>query len=928
MAVVTAARIRLSALQLLSLIAAGGLLLASVNGCTAAMASDDNQPQAPEESDPPLSGTPAPPEKPDGVLRVGVTADAQTVAEGEAATFTVTASGAPSRDPVLVNYTVSGTASADSDYLLPSSTTTLSRGASQAKITIPTLTDNETEPQETISVALERAFTAIGTVDVDTTPATVTIVEPDTAIVSVASAPASAQEGEPAGFIVTVAGAVRSNVSVSWKTTDGTAVAGADYTAVNGGTVALGSGSTSRQTIRVATLQDQLDEDDETFGVTLTGVSPSAGVSLGRATATGTIADDDRLPELTIEDGDALEDAGSVLFRVLLAPTSGRLVTVSYRTDDDTATAGPGLDYTRTAGELTFRPGGPLELTILVPIADDSDDEPDEESFTVRLHTPVNAALGTAEATGTINDNDDSGQQVIEGLPRLDIGDGRAHEGDGIMLFTVTLNRPSAQMASVFYETNDGTAATYPGSDYTKTEGELTFSPGGTQQQTLAVPIMQDDLDEGAQETFTVTLYDPLNAVLGDATAAGVIVDDDDAPADDHGNTRDSASDITPGTPISGRLETAADVDYFKVTAASTRLMLAATDAGRVGETGYDAGTDVRIETSLVTSTNTDAFDAEEVSAGVAYVRVSGTSATRYDLAVWLLERNESDTSFDIELRYVGTQPTEAQKSIFRAAADVWESVVTGDLARRVVIDSTWECESSDPSAFGDYIDDLRIDIRLRRIDGPGGTLGRAGPCGLRPGSLPMIGEVAIDTADLDRIGTEGLRRIAVHEMAHVLGFGFLFQWYDLLRNSAVDYIENNPGQSTLPDTYFAGQAARSAFNEVGGDSYTGGQKVPVENDTARYGSGGWDGHWREAVFDTELMTPSISMNPATSQPLSKVTIASLADLGYSVDLTKADSYSLPSTSRSLLKVQSAQDEVPLGDDIRRGPVIVAEMPE
>ena len=897
-------------------------------GNAAAVAPDDGQPATPEESGAPPQ-TPDPREPPGppagGALRVAVAADARAVVEGEVATFTVTATGAPSRDPVLVHYTVSGTARADSDYTLPSGAITLGVGAAQAKITIATLTDNESEPEETIAVALERASTATTTVEVDPTPATVTIAEPDTAIVSVA--PASAQEGEQAAFAVTVSRAAPSGLTVRWKTVDGTAADGTDYTAVTGGTVVLGSGST-RQTIRVATLQDRLDEDDETFEVTLTGVIPSAGVSLGRATATGTIADDDQPPVLTIEDGDALEDAGSVLFRVLLAPTSGRLVTVSYRTDDDTATAGPGLDYTRTAGELTFRPGGPLELTILVPIADDSDDEPDEESFTVRLHTPVNAALGTAEATGTINDNDDSGPPVIGGPPRLDIADGRAHEGDGLMLFTVTLNRPSAQMASVFYETNDGTAETYPGSDYTKTEGELTFSPGGTQQQTLAVPIMQDDLDEGAQETFTVTLYDPLNAVLGDATAAGVIVDDDDAPADDHGNTRDSASDITPGTPISGRLETAADVDYFKVTAASTRLMLAATDAGRVGETGYDAGTDVRIETSLVTSTNTDDFDAEEVSAGVAYVRVSGTSATRYDLAVWLLERNESDTSFDIELRYVGTQPTEAQKSIFRAAADVWESVVTGDLARRVVIDSTWECESSDPSAFGDYIDDLRIDIRLKRIDGPGRTRGIAGFCVRRPGALPIIGEVAIDTADLDRIGTEGLRRIAVHEMAHVLGYGASVQWDDLLRNSAVEYVENNPGQRTLPDTYFTGQAARSAFNEIGGDSYTGGQKVPVENDTARYGSGSWDGHWREAVFDTELLTPSISVNPLTSQPLSKVTVASLADLGYSVDLTKADSYSLPSTSRSLLKVQSAQDEVPLGDDIRRGPVIVAEMPE
>ena len=810
MAVVTTARIRLSALQLLSLIAAGGLLLASVNGCTAAMASDDNQPQAPEESDPPLSGTPAPPEKPDGVLRVGVTADAQTVAEGEAATFTVTASGAPTRDPVVVNYTVSGTASADSDYLLPSSTTTLSRGASQAQITIPTLTDNETEPQETISVALERAFTAIGTVDVDTTPATVTIAEPGTAIVSVAPASAPAQEGEPSGFVVTVSGAVRSNVTVSWKTADGTAVAGMDYTAVTGGTVAFGS--TRRQTIRVATLQDELNEDDETFEVTLTAVSPSAGASLGRATATGTITDDD------------------------------------------------------------------------------------------------------------------DGQQIIDGPPRLDIADGRAREGDGVMLFTVTQNRPSAAVVTVFYETNDGTAET--GSDYTKTEGELTFSPGGTLQQTIAVPILQDDLNEGTQEAFTVTLLNPVNAVLGDATAVAVIADDDDASADDHGNTRDSASDITPGTPISGRLETAADVDYFTVSAPSLRLLLTATDSGRVGDPGYYADSAVRIETSISSSTNTDDFDAKAIDAGVAYVRVSGGTATRYDLAVWLLEPYESDTSFDIELRYLGTPPTEAQKSALRAAADIWESVVTGGLARRVILDSGWECEDGDPSAFGDYIDDLRIDIRLERIDGPTGTVGFAGPCVRRPGGLPLIGDVTIDTADLPRLGTAGLHRVAVHEMAHVLGYGTSVQWDNLLRNSAVEYFENNPGQSTLPDTHFAGQAARNAFNEIGGDSYSGGEKVPVENNTARYGAGGLDGHWRESVFGDELMTATISVSSQTSQPLSKVTIASLADLGYSVDYTQADSFSLPSESRSLLRVQSAPDEVHLGDHIRRGPVIVAEMPE
>ena len=141
-----------------------------------------------------------------------------------------------------------------------------------------------------------------------------------------------------------------------------------------------------------------------------------------------------------------------------------------------------------------------------------------------------------------------------------------------------------------------------------------------------------------------------------------------------------------------------------------------------------------------------------------------------------------------------------------------------------------------------------------------------------------MVGDVTLDTADVGRYGTADLRRLTVHEMAHVLGFGTSSQWYALLDNPAdgCDYI---PGQNTLPDTHFDGTAANSAFDQVGGDSYTGGEGVPVENDTERYGSGGLDGHWREAVFDTELMTPSFS----SGQPLSKVTIGALADLGYSV---------------------------------------------
>ena len=532
--------------------------------------------------------------------------------------------------------------------------------------------------------------------------------QPDRATVSVA--PATVTEGEPAAFAVTVSDTLRTGVTVHWKTEEGTAKGGADFMAVSGGTVVFGTGST-RQTILVDTVEDDVHEDDETFEVALTGVSPPGAASLGRAAATGTITDDDPPPG----DGAPPDDS---------APPSGG------------------------------------------------------------------------------------------------------------------------------------------------------------------------------------------------------------APADDHGDSRETASVVAPGTPVSGRLETGADVDYFKVSVPGERSMYAATDAGRVGDPGYGAETAVRIETADAISTNTDELDAEDVSAGTAYVRVSGASATGYDLAVWLLDPTESDTSFDIELRYLGTQPTTAQKEIFRTAADVWEDVITGDLSRGVIYDSRFECEEGDPSAFGDSVDDLRIDIRLQRIDGPRGTLAIAGPCVVRVGGLPLIGDVAIDTSDLARIGTEGLRRTVVHEIAHALGYGTASQWDDLLRNSAIEHAASNPDATALPDTHFVGTAAVSAFDELlGGDTYSG-AKVPVENDTKRYGKGGLDGHWREAVFGDELMTAVISTDSQVSQPLSKLTIASLADLGYVVDYTQAESFSLPSASGSLLRAQSARSELDLGDHIRRGPVILVEMPE
>ena len=672
---------------------------------------------------------------------------------------------------------------------------------------------------------------------------------------------------------------------------------------------------------------DTIDEPDEQVTVTLRNARNALLAGGGdTASATGTIEDDDDPPRVSVRDSSLTEGAagGAMRFAVTLERATNRTATVRYETADLTASAG--ADYTRTSGTLTFDPGE-LTRTILVPIADDTLDEPDEELM-VTLSAATHAKIETAgrTATGTIRDND--------GLPSLSIDDSSAAEGAGTMQFTVKLAPASGRRVTVYYETEDGTAKTHPESDYTKTEGELTFRPGGVLEQTISVPILQDAVDEGGQETFTMRLVDPVNATLGDATATGSITDDDDAPSDDHGNTRATATSITQGSPISGRLETATDVDFFKVTLTSDSILIAATDPGKaeVGDPGYTAGTIVRIEGSDYFSSNNDSFDSAEVDLGLQasaeiYVRVSGASATRYDVAVWLTAPNESDMSFDIELRYLGTEPTATQKNAIRAAADAWESVITSGLPLHVIANSTWECEDDDPSTFGDYVDDIRIDIRLERLDGLSGTLASAGPCYRRLGGLPYIGDVTLDTSDLGRFGTTFLRRLVVHEMAHALGFGTTFRWHALLRNPAEGF-QHTPGVTTLPDTHFAGPSAVTAFDEIGGASYTG-AKVPVENDTEEYGAGGLDGHWRETVFESELMTASISTSSSTSQPRSTVTIAALADLGYSVDYTEADSYTLPSESQSLLRsARAAEDEIHVGDDIRRGPAVVAELPD
>ena len=110
-------------------------------------------------------------------------------------------------------------------------------------------------------------------------------------------ADAGAEEGtdETIDFAVTLDAASRGRVTVDYATSDGTAKAGADYTAKSG-TLTFEAGETAK-TVSVPVLDDSHDEDSETLTLTLSNPS---GATIADGTATGTITNTDKMPQAWI----------------------------------------------------------------------------------------------------------------------------------------------------------------------------------------------------------------------------------------------------------------------------------------------------------------------------------------------------------------------------------------------------------------------------------------------------------------------------------------------------------------------------------------------------------------------------------------------------------------------------------------------------
>jgi hypothetical protein len=303
--------------------------------------------------------------------------------------------------------------------------------------------------------------------------------------------------------------------TVRYDTSDGTALGdGTDYFGKVDQTLTFAAGVTS-QNILITINGDTINEDDETFNITLSIPTQTVGVAsiTGTNPHVVTIANDDiSIIGFASAGSSVAEGGGPSYVQVTRSDTNGTAM-VDYVTANGAwpNTAFSGVDYTATSGTLNFA-DGVGSMIISVVILDDANNEDDEE-FTVTLSNESSqygvVALGTSVHTVTITDDDHISIYFNDAASSVAEGD------SGTSTHTVTVKRDDTWgWASVDYETVDGTATA--GTDYTGiSTTTLTFADT-VDTATIDVVITGDTTVE-LDETFTITLSNPLSE-HGDAT--------------------------------------------------------------------------------------------------------------------------------------------------------------------------------------------------------------------------------------------------------------------------------------------------------------------------------------------------------------------------------------------------------------------------
>ena len=343
-------------------------------------------------------------------------------------------------------------------------------------------------------------------------------------------AQASYSVAEAAGTVTLVAtrtGGSSGSASGYYRTANGTATAGQDYTPTTNFVTWL-DGDTANKNVVLTILNDALVEPAETFTVSF--FTNTVGASLGAlTTATVTITDDDTPPASpgVIQFAQAAYSVGEATGTVTLVATrtSGSSSSVNgyYRTANGTATAGQ--DYTATTNFVTWADGDTANKNVAITILNDSVVE-SNETFTVTFFTTFGGAAIGAQAAATVTITDDDTPPPSPGVIQFAQAAYTVGEAAGTVTLVATRTGGSSSSVNGYYRTANGTATA--GQDYTATTNFMTWADGDTANKNVVITVLNDTIVEPA-ETFTVTFFTTFGgATIGAQATATVTINDDE----------------------------------------------------------------------------------------------------------------------------------------------------------------------------------------------------------------------------------------------------------------------------------------------------------------------------------------------------------------------------------------------------------------